>query len=174
MFRHERPQKGRYRQFFQTGVEVFGLEGPDVDAELLLLTARLWKQLGLERVSLQLNSLGTVDDRAQFRKQLVAWLGKHQDELDDDSRRRLESNPLRILDSKNPDVQALLEQAADRFEQANNALADGDLGRYQELVEEAEVLLADALDRIADAETSGVPPPTPTPEPTPTPTPEGA
>ena len=72
------------------------------------------------------------------------------------------------------DVQALLEQAADRFEQANNALADGDLGRYQELVEEAEVLLADALDRIADAETSGVPPPTPTPEPTPTPTPEGA
>ena len=111
MFRHERPQKGRYRQFFQTGVEVFGLEGPDVDAELLLLTARLWKQLGLERVSLQLNSLGTVDDRAQFRKQLVAWLGKHQDELDDDSRRRLESNPLRILDSKNPDVQALLEDA---------------------------------------------------------------
>jgi histidyl-tRNA synthetase len=111
MFRHERPQKGRYRQFFQFGVEVFGLEGPDIDAELLLLTARLWKQLGLKRISLQLNSLGTVDDRARFREQLVGWLGQHQKQLDDDSRRRLNSNPLRILDSKNPEVQALLEDA---------------------------------------------------------------
>ena len=102
MFRHERPQKGRYRQFFQAGVEVFGLDDTDVDAELLLLTARLWKQLGLERISLQLNSLGTVDDRARYRRHLVSWLGDHQDELDDDSRRRLQSNPLRILDSKNP------------------------------------------------------------------------
>lgn len=111
MFRHERPQKGRYRQFFQVGVEVFGLEGPDIDAELLLLTARLWKRLGLERVTLQLNSLGTVAARARFREQLVAWLGERQDQLDDDSRRRLKTNPMRILDSKNPDVQALLEGA---------------------------------------------------------------
>ncbi|HFD79630.1 MAG TPA: histidine--tRNA ligase [Gammaproteobacteria bacterium] len=111
MFRHERPQKGRYRQFHQIGVEVFGLEGPDVDAELLMLTARLWKQLGIEGVQLQLNSLGTSEARARFRDDLVAWLRTRFDQLDEDSQRRLDSNPLRILDSKNADTQALLEQA---------------------------------------------------------------
>jgi histidyl-tRNA synthetase len=111
MFRHERPQKGRYRQFHQIGVEVFGLEGPDVDAELLMLTARLWKRLGLPRMSLQVNSLGTSEARARFREDLVAYLRAHSDELDEDSQRRLDTNPLRILDSKDPHTQALLDDA---------------------------------------------------------------
>lgn len=111
MFRHERPQKGRYRQFYQVGVEVFGLQGPDIDAELLMLTARLWKRLGLKQVSLQVNSLGTAAARADFRAALVAYLGARREQLDEDSKRRLESNPLRILDSKNPGVQALLADA---------------------------------------------------------------
>jgi len=111
MFRHERPQKGRYRQFHQIGIEVFGLDGPDVDAELLMLTARLWKRLGLQHVSLQLNSLGTSADRAKFREALVSYLQQHREQLDEDSKRRLESNPLRILDSKSPQTQSLLEEA---------------------------------------------------------------
>ncbi len=111
MFRHERPQKGRYRQFHQIGVEVFGLNGPDVDAELLMLTARLWRRLGLQQLSLQLNSLGTSADRARFREALVSYLQQHRKQLDEDSKRRLESNPLRILDSKSPQTQALLEEA---------------------------------------------------------------
>jgi histidyl-tRNA synthetase len=111
MFRHERPQKGRYRQFYQVGVEVFGLQGPDIDAELLMLTARLWKRLGLRAVTLQLNSLGTAAARTSFRQALVDYLSARQQQLDDDSRRRLDSNPLRILDSKNADVQALLADA---------------------------------------------------------------
>ena len=111
MFRHERPQKGRYRQFHQVGVEVFGLEGPDIDAELLMLTARLWQRLGLQQVTLQLNSLGTTAARAAFRDALVEYLRVHHTRLDEDSRRRLDSNPLRILDSKNSEVQALLADA---------------------------------------------------------------
>ena len=111
MFRHERPQKGRYRQFHQIGIEVFGLDGPDVDAELLMLTARLWQRLGLQQVSLQLNSLGTSADRAKFREALVSYLQQHREQLDEDSKRRLESNPLRILDSKSPQTQSLLEEA---------------------------------------------------------------
>ena len=111
MFRHERPQAGRYRQFYQVGVEVFGLEGPDVDAELLMLTARLWQRLGLKQVSLQINSLGTSAARARYREALVEYLRTVHDQLDADSQRRLESNPLRILDSKNSAVQALLEAA---------------------------------------------------------------
>ncbi len=111
MFRHERPQKGRYRQFQQIGVEVFGLQGPDIDAEILLLTARLWKRLGLDGLRLQLNSLGTPEARARYRDELVGWLGMRREQLDEDSRRRLETNPLRILDSKNPDMQALIESA---------------------------------------------------------------
>ena len=111
MFRHERPQKGRYRQFHQIGIEVFGLDGPDIDAELLMLTARLWKRLGLQQVSLQLNSLGTSADRAKFREALVGYLQQHREQLDEDSKRRLESNPLRILDSKSPQTQSLLEEA---------------------------------------------------------------
>jgi histidyl-tRNA synthetase len=112
MFRHERPQKGRYRQFHQIGVEVFGLEGPDVDAELILLSARLWRALGLEHsVVLQINSLGTIESRSRYRESLVAWYTAHYDQLDEESRRRLQSNPLRILDSKNPQVAAINQQA---------------------------------------------------------------
>ena len=111
MFRHERPQKGRYRQFHQIGVEAFGMAGPDIDAEQILLTARLWKQLGLREVRLELNSLGTVAARAAYRDVLVDYFNAHRDRLDEDSRRRLGGNPLRILDSKNPDMQALIEAA---------------------------------------------------------------
>jgi len=112
MFRYERPQKGRYRQFHQLGAEVFGLQGPDIDAELILLTARWWKALGIaEHVSLELNSIGSLEARANYRDALVAFLEQHVDVLDEDCKRRMYSNPLRVLDSKNPDVQALLNGA---------------------------------------------------------------
>lgn len=112
MFRYERPQKGRYRQFHQFGVEVFGLQGPDIDAELIMLTARLWKTLGVsEHLVLQLNSLGQPEERAEYRQALVAYLEQHKEQLDEDSQRRLYTNPLRVLDSKNPQVQALLQDA---------------------------------------------------------------
>ena len=112
MFRHERPQKGRLRQFHQVGVEAFGLSGPDIDAELLLLTARLWKELRIDHaVTLQINSLGTSADRASYRAALVDYLSARKDQLDEDSQRRLDSNPMRILDSKNPQTQALLNDA---------------------------------------------------------------
>ncbi|MDA9095127.1 histidine--tRNA ligase [Porticoccaceae bacterium] len=112
MFRHERPQKGRLRQFHQIGVEAFGLNGPDIDSELLLLTARLWKTLKIDHaVTLQINSLGTSADRAQYRAALVEYLSARKDSLDEDSQRRLLSNPMRILDSKNQDTQALLNDA---------------------------------------------------------------
>ena len=112
MFRHERPQKGRYRQFHQLGVEVFGLPGPDIDIELVLLTARLWQRLGMaDEVALQINSLGSADARARYRENLVSYLSAHNDQLDEDSKRRLHSNPLRVLDSKNPTMQALIESA---------------------------------------------------------------
>ncbi|UPQ87401.1 histidine--tRNA ligase [Vibrio sinaloensis] len=112
MFRHERPQKGRYRQFHQCGVEVFGLNGPDVDAELIMMTARLWRELGIDKhVRLELNSIGSVEDRADYRTALVAFLEKHVDILDDDSKRRMHTNPLRVLDTKNPDIQAILGDA---------------------------------------------------------------
>ena len=111
MFRHERPQKGRYRQFHQVGVEAFGMDGPDIDAEMIFMTARMWAKLGLQGAVLQINSLGTLAARADYRTALVAWLREHEAALDEDSRRRLESNPLRILDSKNPEMQSLLEAA---------------------------------------------------------------
>jgi histidyl-tRNA synthetase len=112
MFRHERPQKGRYRQFHQIGVEVFGLEGPDIDAEHILMTARLWRMLGLaDSVELQINSLGSVVSRSAYRATLVEYLWHHAERLDEDSRRRLDSNPLRILDSKNPEMRELIEAA---------------------------------------------------------------
>ena len=111
MFRHERPQKGRYRQFHQVGVEAFGMAGPDIDAEMILMTARIWERLGLSGAVLQLNSLGTLQARAAYRDALVDYLQVHADALDEDSRRRLGSNPLRILDSKNPDMQDLLAAA---------------------------------------------------------------
>ncbi|SDO52583.1 histidyl-tRNA synthetase [Halomonas shengliensis] len=112
MFRHERPQKGRYRQFHQVGVESFGLEGPDIDAEVILLSARLWRELGLmEHVTLELNSLGSAEARAAYRERLVAYFEQHREVLDEDSRRRLTSNPLRILDSKNPEMAEMLAGA---------------------------------------------------------------
>ena len=112
MFRHERPQKGRYRQFHQLGAEVFGLNGPDVDAELILLTARWWRALGIsEHVSLELNSIGSLEARANYRDALVSYLEQFKDKLDEDCKRRMYSNPLRVLDSKNPEVQALLNDA---------------------------------------------------------------
>jgi histidyl-tRNA synthetase len=112
MFRHERPQKGRYRQFHQIGVECFGMDGPDIDAELLILTARLWQSLGLgEHTRLEINSIGTSEARAEFRQALVDYLGEFRSDLDPDSQRRMLTNPLRILDSKNTETQKILEKA---------------------------------------------------------------
>ncbi|WJV52797.1 histidine--tRNA ligase [Pectobacteriaceae bacterium CE90] len=112
MFRHERPQKGRYRQFHQLGCEVFGLKGPDIDVELMLMTARWWRVLGIaEHVTLELNSIGSLDARARYREALIAFLEQHKDQLDEDCLRRMYTNPLRVLDSKNPQVQALLDDA---------------------------------------------------------------
>jgi histidyl-tRNA synthetase len=111
MFRYERPQKGRYRQFHQIDVEALGFPGPDVDAELILMTARLWRRLGLRNVTLNVNSLGTPQSRAAYREILVGYLRGRESELDEDSRRRLGGNPLRILDSKNPAMAALIAAA---------------------------------------------------------------
>ena len=116
-FRYEKPQKGRYRQFHQFGVEVFGLEGPNIDAELILLTARFWKALGIEEhTTLELNSIGSVEARANYRNALVSFLEQHKDKLDEDCLRRMYTNPLRVLDSKNPVVQELLNQAPKLFD----------------------------------------------------------
>ncbi len=112
MFRHERPQKGRYRQFHQCGVEVFGIDGPDVDAELIMMTARLWRELGIaDYVRLELNSIGSLEARANYRTALIEYLEQYQDVLDEDCKRRMYTNPLRVLDTKNPDVQAVLGDA---------------------------------------------------------------
>ncbi|OBU16474.1 histidine--tRNA ligase [Photobacterium aquimaris] len=112
MFRHERPQKGRYRQFHQVGVEVFGIEGPDVDAELIMMTARLWRELGInDHVRLELNSIGSLQARAEYRTALIAFLEQHMDVLDEDAKRRMYTNPLRVLDSKNPAIQEILVDA---------------------------------------------------------------
>ena len=111
MFRHERPQKGRYRQFYQFGAETFGMSGADIEAELILLAARFWKRLGLQNIDLQINSLGSSECRQKYRKLLVEYFRDHYSTLDEDSQRRLESNPLRILDSKNPEMQGLIEAA---------------------------------------------------------------
>jgi histidyl-tRNA synthetase len=112
MFRHERPQKGRYRQFHQFGLEAFGVATPDIDAEIILLTSRLWRELGInEFVTLELNSLGSNEERANYRDALVVYLTEREDQLDEDSKRRMVSNPLRVLDSKNPAVQTALADA---------------------------------------------------------------
>ncbi|HCK31532.1 MAG TPA: histidine--tRNA ligase [Acinetobacter ursingii] len=112
MFRYEKPQKGRYRQFHQFGVETFGVATPDIDAEVILLTARLWKRLGMaDKVQLELNTLGEIDERAEYRAALVEFLTQHKDALDEDSQRRLTTNPLRILDSKIESTQKILENA---------------------------------------------------------------
>lgn len=112
MFRYERPQKGRYRQFHQIGIETFGMAGPEIDAELILMSARLWRELGLlDHVTLEINSLGSAEARARYRDDLVTYLAARVDQLDADSQRRMSTNPLRILDSKNPDTQAVLDDA---------------------------------------------------------------
>jgi len=111
MFRHERPQKGRYRQFHQIGVETFGMDGPDVDAELIVMTARLWRALGLKDVRLEINSLGSSEARAAYRELLVTHFQAHADVLDEDAQRRLHTNPLRILDSKNPAMRDVIKSA---------------------------------------------------------------
>jgi len=112
MYRHERPQKGRYRQFIQLGVETYGMAGSDIDAELILIMDRLWKKLGIrDKVRLQLNSLGTIAERLVYRETLVGYFQEHLDELDEDSLRRLETNPLRILDTKNPAMQHVVAHA---------------------------------------------------------------
>ena len=112
MFRHERPQKGRYRQFYQLGVEAFGMTGPDIDAELILMSARFWRELGLESlITLQLNTLGSAQTRQHYRQVLVDYFNQYSKQLDEDSQRRLQTNPLRILDSKNPDMQAIISDA---------------------------------------------------------------
>ncbi len=129
MFRHERPQKGRYRQFHQIGVETFGLEGPDIDLELILVTARLWKELGLGGLELQLNTLGTADERSRYRQILVDYFQSRLHELDEDSRRRLEGNPLRILDTKNPEMAAVVADAPTLMEH----LGDESLAHFDSL-----------------------------------------
>lgn len=112
MYRHERPQKGRYRQFYQWGVEAFGMHSPTMDIELIAMSARLWRELSLlDQVTLQINTLGTSDERAQYRLTLIEYLQAHIDDLDDDSKKRLSSNPLRILDSKNPQTQTIVSAA---------------------------------------------------------------
>jgi len=139
MFRYERPQKGRYRQFHQLGAEALGYAGPDIDAELILMSARLWRALGLEDLRLEINSLGTAASRQAYRALLVEHFGAHRDLLDKDSVRRLEQNPLRILDSKNPEMQAVIasapsitdhldDESAAHFEQLQAALAAAGVG----------------------------------------------
>jgi len=128
MFRHERPQKGRYRQFHQIGVETFGFQGPNVDAELILMSARMLRAIGLSDIRLEINSLGTPEVRARYRNELVAYLSAREDALDEDSRRRLTTNPLRILDSKNPEIQAIVAgapQLLDALDGESRAHFDG-------------------------------------------------
>lgn len=128
MFRHERPQKGRYRQFHQIGVEAFGMPGPDVDAEQIVLCARLWETLGISAVRLQINSLGTPASRLAYRERLIGYFSRYEGDLDEDSRRRLHTNPLRILDSKNPALAELIAAAPslpDSLDAASRAHFDG-------------------------------------------------
>jgi histidyl-tRNA synthetase len=136
MFRHERPQKGRYRQFHQVGVESLGFAGPDMDAEHIIMTARLWKRLGLPDIALQINTLGNSADRSRHRARLVHYLEQHVDILDEDSRRRLHTNPLRVLDSKNPALQELIEAAPKLLDDLDEA----SLKHFEDL----QVMLRDA------------------------------
>jgi len=124
MFRHERPQKGRYRQFQQIGLETFGMATPDIDAELIAFGARLWKVLGLQHIRLELNTLGTAESRQKHRDLLIAYFNDHKDQLDEEALSRLHSNPLRILDTKNPQMQALVEQAPRLYDHLDQACLD--------------------------------------------------
>jgi histidyl-tRNA synthetase len=111
MFRHERPQKGRYRSFYQAGIETYGIDGPEIDAEVIAIAARLWKKLGFKNVRLEINSLGSNESRQNYQKVLIEYFSSHQEQLDEDSQRRLHKNPLRILDTKNPSMKMLVENA---------------------------------------------------------------
>lgn len=124
MFRHEKPQKGRYRQFHQFNVEALGYEGPDVDAELIIMSARIWRRLGISRLTLEINSLGMPASRRAYRDRLIEYFGGVKSQLDQDSIRRLERNPLRILDSKNPDMQGLVEAAPVMLDHLDAASAE--------------------------------------------------
>ena len=123
MFRYEKPQKGRYRQFHQFDVEALGYDGPDVDAELIIMSARMWQRLGIDRIRLEINSLGVPESRARYREALVEYFTGVKNELDDDSIRRLEQNPLRILDSKNPDMLAVVQAAPVMLDYLDDASA---------------------------------------------------
>ncbi|MCS4503826.1 histidine--tRNA ligase [Arhodomonas aquaeolei] len=136
MFRYERPQKGRFRQFHQIGAEVFGLDGPDVDAEMILMTGRMLRAIGLTDVRLEINSLGTPEARRAYRERLQAHLRKHEDVLDDDARRRLESNPLRVLDSKNPAMREVIASAPSLLD-ALDEESEAHFGRLRELLDTA-------------------------------------
>lgn len=116
MFRHERPQRGRYRQFHQIGVEAVGWEGPDIDAELLLISARFWKQLGIDGLVLEINCLGDIESRRRYREKLLAFLAKYEQQLDNDSKKRLKTNPLRVLDSKDENTQLIVSEAPNILE----------------------------------------------------------
>ncbi len=129
MFRHERPQKGRYRQFHQVGVEALGLPGPDVDAEHLVMCSRLWRRLGLDHLRLEINTLGSAESRARHRTRLVKYLESRLDELDEDARRRVHGNPLRVLDSKNPAMRDVIEQAPRLYDD----LDEDSLRHFEEL-----------------------------------------
>ncbi|HEY5666092.1 MAG TPA: histidine--tRNA ligase [Gammaproteobacteria bacterium] len=135
MFRHERPQKGRYRQFHQLNIEALGYGDPEIDAELIVISARLWQALGIESATLEINSLGTPESRVEYKRELVEYFSAHKDRLDEDSQRRLERNSLRILDSKNPDMRELVAAAPlladsldaesrDHFERVKTLLGD--------------------------------------------------
>ncbi len=138
MFRHERPQKGRYRQFHQVGVEALGFGGPDIDAELIVMCARLWRALGIDDVALELNTLGSSESRSRYRSRLVEYLEKQRDGLDDDARRRLHTNPLRVLDSKNPALQNIIEGAPRMAEDMDEASA-AHFAAVQSLLREAGI-----------------------------------
>jgi len=138
MFRYEKPQKGRYRQFHQFDVEVFGYPGPDIDAELLMISARIWKELGLDAIELQINSLGTPGSRLSYRAELIDYFSAHAAQLDEESASRLERNPMRLLDSKNPDMQALIDGAPHLTDHLDSESAEH-FAQLQELLQAANI-----------------------------------
>jgi histidyl-tRNA synthetase len=138
MFRYEKPQKGRYRQFHQFDVEVFGHQGPDIDAELLMISARIWKELGLDAIELQLNSLGTPESRISYRSELIEYFSAHSDQLDEESLARLKRNPMRLLDSKNPEMRLLIDGAPHITDHLDGESADH-FAELQELLQTANI-----------------------------------
>ena len=140
MFRHERPQKGRFRQFFQVGVEALGFEGPDIDAEHVMMASALWSKLGLanERVRLEVNSLGSKEDRKKYRESLVAFLKGYEQSLDEDSRRRIDINPLRVLDSKNPQTREIVASAPKLPDYLSDESIDK-MGRFKQFLDRSGI-----------------------------------